>query len=210
MEWITTWATTCPYHIGNEVDHFVSLALLCLDLLGSKEDESLPEGVIVGAGQALCWMTMGKQSVAKSLWGAGFLAVFQGTMARYNPMEMVLMDDLIPSATFFPLKDVVEGAQAAGIDVIQPLVDAGAVDVAISALVAYQVCGHLLSSAFFCFLLLSSSFFFFLLLSSELRAQRNAMILTSSLWLIEPRGSDAGKTGSSIRGDAAVGCAVHA
>ena len=89
----------------------------------------------------MCWMAMSRPVVAKALWEAGFLQVFEATMRRYNPMEMIGRQNLIPSGALFVLKDVVEGAQAAGIEVIQPLLDAGAVDIAISALAAYQMLG---------------------------------------------------------------------
>eukprot|EP01043_Picozoa_sp_COSAG02_P050300 COSAG02_NODE_5156_length_4583_cov_2.229706_2_plen_530_part_00 len=142
MEWMSSWATTVPYHSDSvPADRYEPLALLCMDLIRSEID-SQPEGVIVGAGQTLCWMAIGKTPVAKGLHEAGFLEVFAATMQRYNPMERLLLTDLIPSATSYVLKDVVEGVQATGVDIIQPLFDAGAVDIAISALQAYRMLGR--------------------------------------------------------------------
>jgi hypothetical protein len=53
-------------------------------------------------------------------------------------MERIGRQDLIPTAILCAFKDVVEGAQVEGVEVIQPLLDVGALDIAISSLTAYQ------------------------------------------------------------------------
>ena len=159
---------------------YAPLAVLCLDLVRSADVDEQPEAVVAGAGQALCWMAVGRPAVGKAVWEAGFLEVFQATMRRcsqgsvalllcatappfhmvfvhicgasvaktaarpnprYNPMERIGRQDLIPTGILCAFKDVVEGAQAEGVEVIQPLLDAGALDIAISSLTAYQVRG---------------------------------------------------------------------
>ena len=142
MELLGAFMTTVPY-FGEQpqpADRYVPLALLLLDLVRFEVD-SQPEGVIAGAGQCMCWMLMSRPLMAKALWKAGFLGIFEATMRKYNPMEMVGRQNLIPSGILFVLKDLVEGAQAAGIEVIQPLLDSGAVDIAISVLTAFKMLG---------------------------------------------------------------------
>eukprot|EP01048_Picozoa_sp_COSAG05_P002803 COSAG05_NODE_122_length_17611_cov_47.044655_1_plen_598_part_00 len=142
MEILDRFSTTAPY-FGEQpqpADRYVPLALLLLDLVRSEVD-SQPEGVIAGAGQCMCWMLMSRPPMAKALWKAGFLEIFEATMWKYSPMEMVGRQNLIPSGLLFVLKDLVEGAQVAGIEVIQPLLDSGAVDIAISVLTAYKMLG---------------------------------------------------------------------
>ena len=77
-----------------------------------------------------------------TLFEAGFLEAFQLLMRRYNPMERIGQRDLIPTSMLGALKDVTDAAQQAGVEVIQPLIDAGAADVAISALAAYHMLGE--------------------------------------------------------------------
>ena len=82
----------------------------------------------------------GVNGVGKALWEAGFLDVFiKQTLRRYNPMERIGVHNLIPQSAIIALRDVTEGAQNSGIEVITPLLDAGAVDIVISTLTAYQM-----------------------------------------------------------------------
>ena len=56
-------------------------------------------------------------------------------------MERISRDQHIPTAMLITLKEVAEQARAAGVEVIQPLLDAGAIDISISAFTAYQMLG---------------------------------------------------------------------
>ena len=165
MEYMGAWVAACPYFGENSqpADRYVPLALLLLDLVRSETD-SQPEGVIAGAGMCLNWMVIARASMATALWNAGFLDVCQATMQRcvnavslsfrltfrftysvddyrYNAMERISQENLIPTGVLAITNAVVSQAQASGIDVIQPLVDAGAVDMVISTLTAYQMLG---------------------------------------------------------------------
>ena len=121
-------------------DRYLPLALDCLEIMRSEVDTQ-PEGVVAGAAMAVCVMQVpsGRASMAKPLMEAGFLDVFQACIRRYNPIERISQHDLIPSGVLSAFNPVVLGAEAAGIDVVQPLVDAGAADLAISTLTAYQM-----------------------------------------------------------------------
>jgi hypothetical protein len=139
LEAVGLWAP-CAFSMHNPqpADRYAPLALLCLDLVRSETD-SQPEGVIAGAGFILYFMTTGRPPVAKAVWDAGFLDVFCSIMERYNPMERIGQQDLIPSGMLAAFRDVVESSALAGVEVVQPLLDAGAVDVAISVVAAYQM-----------------------------------------------------------------------
>jgi len=146
-EWLGQWAPANPFgdtRMGESrqpEDRYVPLALLCLDIVRSEMDTQ-PESVIACAAMTLC-VVAGAGSLAppvgKALWEAGFLDVFQASLRRYNPIERISKHDLIASGVLSAFKDVVEGAQTAGLEVVQPLVDAGALDLAISTLTAYQM-----------------------------------------------------------------------
>lgn len=121
-------------------DRYLPLALLLLDLLRSESDMH-SEVVIAGAWFTCHWIVLGKPPNGKALWEAGFLEVFNDAMQHYNPMERISKSNLVPSAIFCALKDVVQGAQMEGVEVIQLLLDASALDVAISSLISYQLLG---------------------------------------------------------------------
>jgi hypothetical protein len=88
-----------------------------------------------------CQIVQGKPPLAKAVYEAGFLEVFDKMTHHYNPMQRVSKNNHVWTAWSMGLKDVVEGAQAVGIEVIQPLLDVGALDSVISALNAYQMMG---------------------------------------------------------------------
>jgi hypothetical protein len=140
MEFIGAWMVDCPFHGANPQpqDRYLPLGLLCLDLVRSETDE-LPEGVIAGAGMAVYYTAAFNRPVAKGVYDAGFLEVFSATMQRYSPMERIGQRDLIPTGMLAAFHDVVESVQALGVEVVQPLLDVGAVDIAISNLTAYQM-----------------------------------------------------------------------
>jgi hypothetical protein len=122
-------------------DRYTPLVLLCLDLVRTSEIDEQPEAVVAGACFLILHSSIGRPACGKAVWEAGFLEVYQKTLARYNPMERVLRQNYVPSGMLCVFKDVVEGAQASGIEVIQPVLDAGAIDIAISTLTAYQMLG---------------------------------------------------------------------
>jgi hypothetical protein len=107
-------------------DRYLPLVLLSLELVRSEID-SQPEGVTVGACFCILHATIGRPIFGQAMWEAGFLDVFQATLQRSNPMERVIRQNYIPSGMLCVFKDIVEGAQASGIEVIQPLLDAGAI-----------------------------------------------------------------------------------
>eukprot|EP01043_Picozoa_sp_COSAG02_P068075 COSAG02_NODE_11171_length_1777_cov_2.868892_1_plen_409_part_00 len=142
MEMLDAWMVACPYlaETSHPVDHYLPLAMLLLDLVRSQADTQ-PEGVLAGVGGCVCQIVQGKPPLAKAVYEAGFLEVFDKLTQRYNPMQRISKTNHVSTAWFSALKDVVEGAQAAGCDLIQPLLDVGALDSVISALNAYQMMG---------------------------------------------------------------------
>jgi hypothetical protein len=141
-EWFTT-AMSDPGFLAppDPRDRNVHLALLCLDLLRDTQPDSQPEGVTVGAAACVCWLTMFKPELGKALWEAGGLEVTNAILQRYNPMERISRCNLIPSACLGALKDLSVEALAAGVDVIGPLIEAGAMDMVIQNISAYQMLG---------------------------------------------------------------------
>ena len=143
QKWFDDFFARSPYHGENPQppNKYTPLALQLFELVRSEIDEQ-PEGVIVGAAGLINWITLYSppgSDAHQALWAAGFLECMQSTMRRYNPMERISRHIQIPGAVLGMCKDIVEGAHAAGIEVIQPLIDAGAVDIAISSLQAYQI-----------------------------------------------------------------------
>jgi hypothetical protein len=120
-------------------DKLVPLALLVLDLVRSETRDTQPEAVLVGARRAICMMSFGKPPVSRALWEAGFLDATAAALQRYNPMERVMRRNWLPVAIINALTDV---AMQIGAEARQPLLDAGAVDIAISTLTAYQMLGN--------------------------------------------------------------------
>ena len=154
MEWYGAWMQFMPYlpnaieqRFSSPPDRYVKLALLCLDLLRSAEVDEQPEGIIVGAWLLITHASQpggpSAQSVAKAVWEAGFLDVMQPALRRFDAMEQISgsSQHCVSSAILTTGMDVVQSAQAAGIDVVQPLVDAGVADQVISKLSAYQELG---------------------------------------------------------------------
>ena len=142
MEWMGSFCPRCPFidPTLQPVDRFAPLAILCLDLVRSEIDTQ-PEAIIAGAAQCLWAMTFGgRASVGKAVFEAGAPDVFASTMARYNALERISTTNLVSLAVLGGLfKEVAETAQAAGVDIVTPLLATGAVDVAISTLTAYQM-----------------------------------------------------------------------
>jgi len=144
MDWFPGLLAACPYMPMSPQaadDRFIPLALLVLDLV-RREIDSQPEGITVGAGQALCWMQMGRPQLGKAVYEAGMLGVFQGTIQRFSPMERISRELMIPTAMIIAFRETVESASGAGVELVQPLLDAGAVDISISTLTAYQTLGR--------------------------------------------------------------------
>jgi hypothetical protein len=142
LEWFGHWFGHHPFtgDSPQPEDRYLRLALLCLDIVRS---DTQPEGVVAGAGMTMCMMQLpaGRPSLGKVVWEAGFLDVFQACLWRYNPIERISKQNLIPSGMLSAFNSWTAGAQAAGVEVVQPLLDAGAADLAISTLSAYQMLG---------------------------------------------------------------------
>jgi hypothetical protein len=128
-----------PYIKGRETSstRHVPLALLVLDLLRTPDE--YPEGVLPGAGLCLCWMAQEAPWIGKALLDAGLLDVCTGILLQYSPMERVQRSQLNPTSAFCAMYTSVEAAQMDGVDVVQPLLDAAAIDIAISSLTAYHM-----------------------------------------------------------------------
>eukprot|EP01050_Picozoa_sp_SAG11_P016558 SAG11_NODE_2274_length_3591_cov_3.168671_3_plen_456_part_00 len=118
----------------------VPLALLVLDLL--RAPDGYHEGVLPGAGLCLCWMAQEAPWIGKALLDAGLLDVCTGVLLQYTPMERIQRSQLNPTSAFCAMYTSVEAAQMDGVDVVQPLLDAGAIDIAISSLTAYHMLGN--------------------------------------------------------------------
>lgn len=115
------------------------LALLCLDLLRGTRPATQPEGITVGAAACVCWLVMSKPELGPPLWEAGGLQVLNAVLQRYNPIERISQRNIVPSACLAALKDIAQVARDAGIDVVGPLIDAGAMDMVVQNISAYQM-----------------------------------------------------------------------
>jgi len=124
-------------------DRYLPLALLCLELVRFEEH---PETVLFGAGIVLLWTMSRCPPNAKAMWEAGALDVIAASLLRFNPIERVhggsACTSFVPSALWAALKELVESGVLAGIEVVQPLLDAGLADAAVSAVTAYQMLGN--------------------------------------------------------------------
>ena len=80
--------------------------------------------------------------VGKALFEAGFLDVYADVMRRYNPIERIGKQDLIPCMVLGASKDVMEQSQIQGVDVVPALIRAGVVEITVSSLAAYQMLGR--------------------------------------------------------------------
>ena len=127
-------------------NRFVPLALLILDRVLRKSD-AYPVTLIAGAWHALCWMPMlcsgmvEPNGIGKALFQAGFLDEMMKVFKAFSLGDRISRSQVLPTATLCAMKDTVQTAQLAGCDVVQPLLDAGALDVIFSCLTAYQVVG---------------------------------------------------------------------
>jgi hypothetical protein len=144
LGFIQDWLAHTPFIGANSdpPDRFQPLALLILDLLREPRENHPHQGLVRGAWHALCWMPMllggAPPSIAQALFEAGFVQVFLEHLRPFSPAEQIAKKHMEVTSMFSALKDVVQGAQKAGIDVMQPLLDAGAIDIALSTLTAYQ------------------------------------------------------------------------
>eukprot|EP01043_Picozoa_sp_COSAG02_P015293 COSAG02_NODE_648_length_18943_cov_924.526746_13_plen_631_part_00 len=144
MVFIQEWAAKTPFLGANAEpgDRFLPLVVLILDLLREPPENHPHKGIICGAWHALCWMPMtlagAPPSIAQQLFHAGFVEVFLAHLQPFSPVEQILKKHFVTTSMFSALKEVTQGAQAAGIDVVRPLLDAGAIDIALSTLTAYQ------------------------------------------------------------------------
>jgi hypothetical protein len=141
MEILGEFLAAVPYW-GTSNDRFVPLALLCVDLL--REPAGQPEAVLAGAWKVVCMVAVGRPLNGRAIWEAGVVGVMQTALRQYTPIERVSISEgqLVPTGLFIGIKDVLEYAEYAGVDVIPALLDAGAVDIAISTLAAYQELGQ--------------------------------------------------------------------
>ena len=111
-----------------------------MDLVRAADGQ--PESVVAGAWYALSFMAIFNPPAAKAVWETEFLETAMSALERYNPMQQVSRQQLVPGALLDCIKNVQGKVQNAGGEVIQPLLDAGAVDIAISILTAYRMLGN--------------------------------------------------------------------
>lgn len=139
---ILEYVKSQPYINGRETSstRHVPLAMLVLDLL--RTPDKYPEGVLPGAGLCLCWMAQEAPWIGKAMLDAGLLDVCTDILLQYTPMERVQRSQLNPTSAFCAMFTSVEAAQMDGVDVVQPLLDVGAIDIAISSLTAYHMLGN--------------------------------------------------------------------
>ena len=71
------------------------LVLQCLELV---HDDEQPEAVVSGAWFAVCMAMRHSAPNAKAVWEAGGLAAIAASLRRFNPIEQVSQQSLIPSA----------------------------------------------------------------------------------------------------------------
>ena len=169
MEFLGALMVASPCGNPEPADKFLPLALLCVDIVRSdalaEEVSEQPEGIIVGAINVVSMVVIGNPTVAKAIWQAGLLEVCQATIARFSPMERVGRKLLIPAFMLDCVKCTTEAIKHMDIEIVQPLLDAGVVDSAISMLAAYQMLGNpseanavgLLTCLFFLEIVLGSS-----------------------------------------------------
>eukprot|EP01052_Picozoa_sp_SAG31_P042452 SAG31_NODE_6743_length_1903_cov_1.521064_2_plen_210_part_00 len=113
-EWLLeNWQPKTPFlgANGTPSDRFLPLALLILKLLREPRDLH-PEGIICGAWHALCWMPMlqagAPPTIGEALFEAGFVDLFLDAMKTYSAVEQIGRRQLVPTAMFCALMNVVE------------------------------------------------------------------------------------------------------
>ncbi len=139
-EWMSTFNSIHPLGGDNPqpADRYSQLMLLCMDLV-RREVDTQPDGIVAGAAGILGWGVMANTQVFQALFEAGFVDVLQSTLTRWNPMERIGLKNVPATAILVSMNHMALEAPVAGVDMIQPLLDAGMVDISISSLVAYQM-----------------------------------------------------------------------
>lgn len=135
---LDVWAGQSPF-TSERALRVVSLAKHCLELVRSEADTQ-PEAVIAGAWRILCDTTT-NSAAASQVFEAGFADVAGASLQRWNAVQRISRHNSVPSAVLTALTDVSTSAAKAGAEIMQPLLDAGVVDIIISTLTAYQLLG---------------------------------------------------------------------
>jgi hypothetical protein len=141
VEWVQDAFVSIHPLLGENpqpADRYSQLMLLCLDIVRSEADAQ-PEGIIAGAAGIHGWAVFGKAQVFQALFEAGFVDVLMSTMRRWNPMERIGLKNVVATAILVSMNHMALEAPAVGVDMVQPLLDAGMVDISISSLAAYQM-----------------------------------------------------------------------
>jgi hypothetical protein len=145
--WIRESMEFNPFVIGH--GPVVPLQLRCLELLRSQEeadaDARQPEAVVAGLWRVLCDSNT-DGAAAKAVFEAGFVEVAHAALQHWNPIERISKQNIVASAILTALKDCGNSAARAGVEIVQPLLDAGIVDIILTTLTAYQMLGPDLSS----------------------------------------------------------------
>jgi hypothetical protein len=116
---------------------------LLLDLL--REPEHLPEYLLGGVLHALHHCVVGRPAVAVKLIEEGAIPVLVNMMCQVTPRQLIEAEGfgLRPNGyALVALKDLVESAQAGGIDLTAQLLSCGLIDLLVSALGAVEEVGE--------------------------------------------------------------------
>ena len=141
-EFLGEFLSRYPFLVVDE--DWTTVALMLLDLV--REPAGQPEMLLVGAWAAICQLSQhalnaGNSRVGTALFQAGCLDVALAVVQPLSPMERISRKHPLATAIWCTIKDVAEPAQAAGIDVIPHLLEAGMLDMTIRNLTAYQLLG---------------------------------------------------------------------
>lgn len=134
--WFMEGFLVCPFfpHNCDPTDRFLSLARGQLSL---AQELGRPERVVAGAWFSLCLLPQGAVGapIARAIIEAGFIEAAVKTLQSYSVAE--LLTHVIPSGVTVAIKDVAENAMVSGINVAQPMLDGGLVDILIGMLQSY-------------------------------------------------------------------------
>jgi hypothetical protein len=135
------WGAHQPYleHNAQPADRYLPLAMQLLDLIRNPDGQS--EAIVCGAWMGLTVVGLNPR-VAVPLGEAGFVELAMAALQKYSPLERIGRRQLTPTAIFSALGNLVSQMTLGGADVVPALLAAGAIDMAISCLTAYQVLGN--------------------------------------------------------------------
>lgn len=84
---------------------------------------------------------MGRPMEAKALFEAGFLGVAKAVLDEYTPAQRVDKRSHVPASMCCALKEVVDGAQNAGVAMLEPMIASGLADSLVQNLASFETLG---------------------------------------------------------------------